>query len=73
MAHFQIQRNIETSYVYEFPIEDALVEQFTEDTTGKLPGGADYTLALRPGAPVKLRLTITTTKTEERGDARVQE
>jgi len=73
MSRFQIQRNVETSYVYEFPIEDVLVEQFTEAVTGKLPGGADYTLALRQGAPVKLRLTITTTKTEERGDTRAQE
>jgi hypothetical protein len=75
MTKFQIQRNVVTSYVYEWPVEKAVAEQFAGPAVeGKLPGGGTFKLDLwpagmKPGAPVKLQLVVTTQETEERGDA----
>ncbi len=75
MTHFNIQRELVTSYVYEFPVEDEVAEQLAGGKVqGTLPGGGSYKLDLWPrdvanlDAGVKLQLVITTTKTEQKGD-----
>ena len=71
MTKFQIQRNVVTSYVYEWPVEKAVAEQFAGlAVEGKLPGGGTFKLDLwpagmKPRVPVKLQLVVTTQETED--------